>query len=173
MTGPARGERERAIGRATPLGPVGRPWSAARLVAAALAFATLGVAGLVMLSDRAPGLLRRVSERIDATDSTAIQAVGQATPPSDTLVHLVAWGTVMVLVGLATWSWRSLGVAAIAVFALSAATEVAQGSLTLTRNTELSDLAANFVGVLAGLALVVLWSITWSSLARRPVDDQR
>lgn len=151
-------------GRDAPLGPVGRPWSGARLLAAALALATLGVAGLVMLSDRAPGALQRVSNRLDASDRVSARAIGQATPPSDTMVHIVAWGAVMVLLGLAAWSWRSLTIAAVGVLAVSTLAEVAQEPLTSTRNTELSDLAANVVGITAGLLAVAAWSIAWRLL---------
>lgn len=119
-----------------------------------------------MLSDRAPGVLQRLSRRLDASDRVDVRALGEATPPSDTMVHLTAWAVVMVLVGLVTWSWRSLVTSGAGVAMLSTLVEVAQGSLTTTRNTELSDIAANLAGIAAGLLVVTAWSLSWSLLAR-------
>ncbi len=120
-----------------------------------------------MLSDRAPGALQRLSRRLDASERVDVRALGEATPPSDTLVHVIAWAVVMVLVGLATWSWRSLVAGGVGVAVLSVLVEVAQGPLTATRNTELSDIAANLAGITAGLLVVITWSLSWSLLAGR------
>lgn len=106
------------------------------------------------MSDRAPGLLRRLSARIDAGSSGAAQLASQARPQSDFEIHVVLWTIVTVFVGLAMWSSRSLLASAGGVLVLSVAAERAQGILTQTRDLQAADLVANFVGVSAGLGLV-------------------
>lgn len=125
-----------------------------------------GLAGLVvlaanttvLLSDRAPGLLRRLSDRLDA--STLQMVSTQVTPgrqlaESDFMIHVALWAMATALVGLAMGSTWSRTVAAGTVLAYSAGLELAQGVFTSGRSPHLSDMAGNAVGVAAGLALAV------------------
>lgn len=156
--------------RASPLGPGGRPFSPARVAVLLLVLGSLGVVGVLMLSDRAPGALRSVSDRLDAPARLPPNAVGDVTPASDTLVHLVVWGVVSALVGLVAWSWRSLAVGALGVLALATFVELAQDPLTRTRTTEASDLVTNAVGVGAGVLVVALWTLAWRAWSRVRLD---
>ena len=160
--------------RPTPLGPGGRPLRGLRIPVALLGLANVAANGVIMLSDRAPGLLRRLSTSVDAGVVRAATAAGAARaaadariPQSDVHVHLAVWASAALLVGLAAWSWPSLLVGAGAVFALSAGMEAAQGLYSSTRSVQLADLVANAVGVAAGAgaaALVaVLWRLAWGA----------
>ena len=106
------------------------------------------------MSDRAPGLLRRLSARIDPGSSRAAQLASQARPQSDFEIHVFLWAIVTVFVGLAMWSSRSLLASAVGMLVLSVAAERAQGILTQTRDLQAADLVANLFGVSAGLGLV-------------------
>ena len=144
----------RAAQRPSPLGPGGRPFARWRPLAALFAAVALSGSAALLLSDRAPGLLRRLSARIDTGSSRAAQVAAAARPQSDFEIHVFAWGAVAVFVGLAMWSSRSLLVSAIGVLLLSLAVERAQDVLTQTRALEVADVVANLVGVSAGLGLV-------------------
>jgi VanZ family protein len=109
---------------------------------------------VLLLSDRAPGFLQRLSSRIDSGSSRAARLAAETRPQSDFEIHVVVWAGITVLVGLAMWSSRSLLVSAVAVLALSVVAERAQLLITSTREMQLGDLAANTVGVLTGLGLV-------------------
>jgi hypothetical protein len=126
-------------------------------------FAVLGVAlvlfnVLLMLSDRAPGALRRVGgdfvrrlfERVDASERAAEVLADPRLPESDAIVHVVVWALAAALVGLAVWTWRGLVIGAVAVFATSLLVEAAQGRWSDTRAVEASDVRANLVGVVLG-----------------------
>ena len=115
--------------------------------------ALLGSA-VVLMSDRAPGLLGRLSARIDTGSSRAARLAARTRPQSDFELHLLVWGSITVLVGLTMWSNRSLLASAFAVLATSVAAERAQEALTQTRELQLGDLVANTIGMLAGLGLV-------------------
>jgi hypothetical protein len=117
------------------------------------AVALLG-AGLLLLSDRAPGLLRRLSLRIDSGSSRAAQVASQARPQSDFEIHVAIWAMVAALVGLAMWSKRSVLASAVVVFVGSMIADVAQQMVTSTRSAQASDIVANGFGTLAGLGLV-------------------
>jgi hypothetical protein len=124
--------------------------------------------GLLMLSDRAPGLLQRVSDRIDAPGSrvgrlTSLAPLSQ----SDTDVHIVAWATIMVATGVVVWSWRALPVTALVVFTFSVGVEIAQELFTDVRGFELSDVAANAVGVAVGVGVMIAGHLAWAALRRR------
>ena len=118
----------------------------------------LGSATL-LLSDRAPGLLGRVSRRIDAGSSRVARLASETRPQSDFEIHVLIWALVTVLVGLAMWSNRSLLASAVAVLAASVVAERAQEALSTTREMQLSDLVANGMGVLAGLGAVTCLAI--------------
>lgn len=153
--------------RPVPLGPGGRPLRGLRVVPALLLPAAIAVNGVVMLSDRAPGLLRRLSSRIDAGVARAAaagapQAVSDArVPQSDFPVHVLVWAAAALLVGLAAWSWLSLLLGAAGVFTVSVAVEVAQGLLSATRTVQSADVAANALGVAAGAVAVAAFALFW------------
>ena len=112
----------------------GRAPSTARRSWLRAGFAVLGVGVLLfnvllMLSDRAPGALRRVGgdfvrrlfARIDASERAADVLADPRLPESDAIVHVAVWALAVALVGLAVWTWRGLLVGAVAVFAVSLA----------------------------------------------------
>ncbi len=139
--------------RLSPLGPGGRPFAGLRPLAALLASGAILAGGLLLLSDRAPGLLERVSRRIDVGSRVA-QLAAETRSQSDFEIHVVLWGAVTVLVGLAMWSNRSLLASAVTILVVSGVAERAQGVLTETRSMQVADLAGNVIGVCAGLGLV-------------------
>ena len=128
----------------------------------------------LMVSDRAPGLLRRLfgdwvrrlSERIDAGARVASVASDPRLPESDALVHVAVWALAVSLVGLAVWTWTGLAVGTIVVFACSLAVEFAQGRLSDTREVEVSDVVANAFGIAIGVTVVAACYVAWSALAR-------
>lgn len=112
---------------------------------------------LVMLSDRAPGLLKRLATRVDAGGSRAAKAVSETPiPESDFEIHVLAWLVAALLVGMATWSWRSLALAGVSLFAFSMAVEGGQHLLTATRSAQLGDLTANAIGVALGIGVAAI-----------------
>lgn len=134
-------------------------------------FGVLGLAVVLfnialMLSDRAPGFLRRVfgdavvrlSERIDAT---ARIPAGQL-PESDAVVHIAVWAAAMLLVGLTIWTWRGLLIASLAVLTTSAGVEIAQGVYSSSRAVERTDAIANTIGVVLGTLLAASAYLLWS-----------
>ncbi len=139
--------------RLSPLGPGGRPFAGLRPLDALLALGAMLAGGLLLLSDRAPGLLERLSRRIDV-DSRVAQVAADTRSQSDFEIHIVLWGLVTVLVGLAMWSNRSLLAAAVTVLVVSGVAERAQGVLTDRRAMQVADLAGNVIGVCAGFGLV-------------------
>ncbi|MEM8619262.1 MAG: hypothetical protein AAGF73_06035 [Actinomycetota bacterium] len=134
--------------------------------------AALGAMSVIalMLSDRAPGVLRqvfgpaaeRLSNRIDA--SARLPSTEQL-PQSDFLVHVGLWAAITVLVGLTVWTWRGLVVGGVGVLTLSAFVEVAQGRYSTTRAVETSDVLANAVGVVAGMTAAAAAYLAWSAVA--------
>ncbi len=151
-----------------PLGPGGRPFGGWRVVPMLLALAAFAVNAVVLLSDRAPGLLRRLSRRIDAGVDRAAEVTrldGPARnvrlPQSDFDVHVAIWAVAALLVGLAMWSWSSLLVGNGLVFAASVVLELAQAGYTRSRAVQLADVAANAVGVLAGTVAVAAFAVVW------------
>ena len=123
-------------------------------MAALLAAVALSASAVLLLSDRAPGLLRRLSARLDAGSSRAAQLAFGARPQADFEIHVFLWAVVSVFVGLAMWSNGSLVTSATGVLLLSAAAERAQNVLTQSRALEMADVVANIVGVSAGFGLV-------------------
>lgn len=133
----------------------------------------LGFNAAIMLSDRAPGVLRRVfgdvarraSERIDAGGRPGRLASDPRLPESDTIVHIAVWGLAIVFVGLALWTWRGLVVGAVAVFLASVLVELLQGQVTETRVPQRGDVVANAIGVAAGSVVVATCYLAWSGAA--------
>jgi len=152
----------------TPLGPGGRPFRGWRIIPVLLSLVVLAANAVVLLSDRAPGLFRRLSARIDAGVSRAAGATGVDIPGgsvrgprSDFDVHVAIWATAAVLVGLAAWSWTSLLLANGMVFASSVALELAQRTATASRSASLGDVMGNAVGVIAGACAVAAFALLW------------
>jgi hypothetical protein len=125
---------------------------------------------VVLLSDRAPGLLRRLSDRLDV--SALRMASTQPAPPgrlpeSDFMIHVAMWALATALVCLAMGATWSKVVAAGTVLAYSVAVEVAQGVYTFSRSPQRSDLTGNALGVAAGLAVAVsVGFLLWCRPAR-------
>ncbi|MDQ3898043.1 MAG: hypothetical protein M3326_12530 [Actinomycetota bacterium] len=140
-----------------------------------LSLGAVAVNVILLLSDRAPGLLSRISRRIDAGVDRAANAAGVdvpggdvRVPQSDFGVHVVLWAVAALLVGLAMWSWLSLLLADGMVFATSVALELSQAVFTRSRNVQLSDVAGNATGILAGTLVVVAFALVWRATHPRP-----
>lgn len=151
----------------TPLGPGGRPFARWRGPVALLALLALVAVAPLMLSARAPKAISQAGERVtervrvespeaaEAADAARLRLERAGLDERDTLAHIGIWGAATLLVGLATWSWRSLIVAVVLIAVASTALEVFQETLSPTRITERSDVMANLVGIGLGLAVVV------------------
>ena len=159
----------------SPLGPGGRPFRGWRVLPLLLSVGAGAANAVVLLSDRAPGLLRRISRRIDAGVDQAANATGIDVPgrdgrgpPSDFDVHVAIWAVAALLVGLAMWSWLSLLLGSSLVLGASVALELAQAGYSRTRAVEMSDMAGNAVGVLAGTFAVAAFALLSRIIHRRP-----
>lgn len=125
----------------------------------------------IMLSDRAPGLLRRItlglaeriSRRLDTRTPTAL-ANDPRLPDGDVLVHVGVWAAATLLVGWAVWSWGGLLLGATAVLMISFAVEFAQERVTETRVFDVQDLVANTAGVTLGVVVAGLCYVLWNTL---------
>ena len=85
---------------------------------------------------------------------TGVDLASRSSVPidADTLGHLVLWAAVgLVAAGLATRSMARIRLA-VGLFALSGLVEVGQQYLSSSRSAELTDLAANGVGLVVGFA---------------------
>jgi len=127
-------------------------------------------AAVVLLSDRAPGLLAWFSDRIDTGSSRAARVASQVQPRTAFQMHLLLWAVITVLAGLAMWSSPSVLGAAVTVLVLSLASERAQDVITQTRHMQVSDAVANVFGVLAGLGFVSGLSTLFGWRDERPAD---
>lgn len=138
-----------------------RPSVGVRSVIALLGFGIVVSNAMLLLSDRAPGLLRtlfgdlaqRITDRLDA-NGTAEAALDARDIGNDSIVHFGLWAVATIVIGLAVWSWAGLAVAALTVAASSLALEVAQGRYSSSRAVEASDAAFNLLGVAAGVTVV-------------------
>ena len=83
----------------------------------------------------------------------------------DLVLHGIAYGVLVILGGML---WRRLRWVVVAVLAYSTLMEGFQYFVP-EREVHISDLAANVVGILAGLAIVVLWR---SQQAGRKLDNK-
>ena len=153
---------------APPLGPGGRPFRGWRVVPILLSLAAFAGNAVILLSDRAPGLLSRLSSRIDAGVHQAAGAAGVdvpggsvRVPQSDFDVHVVIWTVAALLVGLAMWSWASLVTGSALVLATSVALELAQPVFTRSRTVQLGDLMGNLLGVVTGTCAVAAFALAW------------
>ena len=148
----------------TPLGPGGRPLARWRGLVTMLAILALVAVVAVLLSARAPGVISEVSDRVatrvdrDAPEASAAaqRALARSgVKEHDTLAHIGLWAGAMVLVGLASWSWRSLIAGASVLLVSSTTLEVFQERLSPTRVSEWSDVVANVTGLAIGLVTVL------------------
>jgi len=126
---------------------------------------------VILLSDRAPGVFRRLSSRIDAGVQRAAGAAGVdvpggsvRVPRSDFDVHVAIWAVAALLVGLAMWSWASLVMGSAAVLVASAGLELAQNAYSRSRTVQLEDLMGNTLGVVTGTCAVAAFSLIWRLL---------
>jgi hypothetical protein len=132
---------------------------------------TLLTVAVLSLSDGILGPMRAgASTAVDVgravETETGVELGSRFSPPveADTIGHLVLWtGVGLVAAGLATRPGARLRLA-LGLFALSAAVEVGQRYLSSTRSAEITDLAANGVGLTVGFlayaaveALTRLW----------------
>lgn len=155
------------------ISPRRRPPLALRAFVALVAAVVVLANAAIMLSDRAPGVLRlfgfqlieRLSERIDTGGRAAEMASDPRLPESDALVHIGVWAVGAALVGLAIWTWRGLLVGAVGVFAVSVLIELGQARWTHTRVSQLADIRANALGVMLGTAFAALCYLAWSAVA--------
>jgi hypothetical protein len=134
-----------------------------------LSLGSFAANGAILLSDRAPGFLGRLSARVDAGLSRAAGATGLdvpgrdvGVPRSDFDVHVAIWALAALLVGLATWSWLSLLLANGLVFSASVGLELSQRFLTTSRQVQLQDLFGNALGVVTGTCAVAAFALLWS-----------
>lgn len=136
----------------------------------------------LLLSDRAPGVVRmvfgdrvrRLWERIDASERVDLPAASEL-PSPDFVIHVGIWAVVAGLVGLTVWTWRGLALSALVLAALSALLELAQGRYATTRAVEASDAVGNLVGIGLGTVAAAACYVVWSALAglARLVSDGR
>ena len=138
-----------------------------------LSLGALCLNAVILLSDRAPGVFRRLSARIDSEVQRAAGAAGVdvpgrglRAPQSDFDIHVLIWGVAALLVGLAAWSWVSLFMASSTVFASSVVLELAQGAYSRTRSVQFSDIVGNALGVVVGTFVVGAFAVTWMAGAR-------
>lgn len=148
-----------------------RPPVALRVLFALVGLAVIGSNTAIMLSDRAPGVLRRLSagfadrlsERLDTTAPRRL-ATDPRLPDSDLLVHIGLWAVAVILVGWALWTWAGLAIGASGVLALSFVVEVAQERMTSTRVFDPPDLVANTIGVALGTIVVAASYVAWNAV---------
>jgi hypothetical protein len=154
--------------RPPPLGPGGRPFRGWRAVPLLLSLVALAVNAVLLLSDRAPGFLSRVSARIDAGVHRAAGAAGVdvpggsvRVPQSDFDVHVAIWALAALLVGLGMWSWASLVMASAAVLVASGVLELAQQAYSRSRSVQIEDMLGNTLGVVTGTCAVAAFALVW------------
>jgi hypothetical protein len=162
------------VRRPPPLGPGGRPFRGLRTLAFLLSLGAGAVNAVILLSDRAPGLLSRVSARIDAGVNRAAGAAGVnvpgtsvGVPRSDFDIHVLIWAVAALLLGLAMWSWASLLLGSAVVLVVSAALEFAQQEFSTLRTVQLHDLVGNTLGVATGACAVAAFALLWRLFVSR------
>lgn len=148
-----------------------RPPVALRALVALVGVAVVASNAAIMLSDRAPGLLRRItlglaeriSRRLD-TRTPAALARDPRLPDGDMLVHIGVWAAATILVGWALWSWGGVLIGSAGVLMTSYVVEFMQERVTDTRVFDIGDLAANTLGVLLGAAVVAVSYLLWNTI---------
>ena len=152
--------------------PLDRPPAWGRLFVGLLGVVAMLTTAALLLSDRAPDILRSVFgerarqlwARIDSGNRVDLAAGSQVTQP-DFMVHVALWTVVTVLAGFAIWTWRGLLIAVVTLAAASVGLELAQGRYADTRNVQASDALANLVGISAGATAAGLCYLAWSGTA--------
>jgi hypothetical protein len=150
-----------------------RPSLGVRSAIAVLAFGIVLANATLLLSDRAPRVLRslfgdpvrRITERLDANGSAGA-ALGARDIGGDSIVHFGLWAVAMLVVGLAVWSWAGLVLASVTVAATSLILEVAQGRYSSSRAVEAADAAFNLLGVAVGAGVAAAVYVTVDGLGR-------
>jgi hypothetical protein len=139
-----------------------RPWIAvAGLVILALMLP-------IMLAERAPDLARGIGRWVETSDNALARfADSLRLPRSAFEIHVVAWAAAGLVAGLLSWSWRSFVALGAAALAASLGLEVAQGVLTETRSTSLSDAVGNTIGIAVGLGAAAVATLAWVSITAR------
>ena len=152
--------------------PRHRPPVAVRGFIALLALAACAFAAVLMISDRAPGVLvdvfgdtvRQLWDRVDASQRARF-ATDAALPEKDFVIHVAVWASITGLVALAIWTWAGLVAAVFGVFGLSVVIELGQGRFSSTRSVESIDIVANAVGVAAGATAAAVVIVGWTLVA--------
>lgn len=124
----------------------------------------------LMMSDRAPGITRRLfggfaerlADRLDASGTVDAADL----PGNDAIVHIGVWAAATLLVVLTVWRWTALLPVAVAVFGASVVVEIGQGRYSSSRAVEVSDVLANAVGVAIGTGGAVACMAVWSAISR-------
>ena len=114
-------------------------------------FSSRGFAAVGDAADGARLVVRGVEGRLD----TNIIDRSDVPWAEDEIAHLLGWGALTLLVGLAFRGRRAPGDLAVAVFAASIGIEFLQKLLTTTRSMEAEDISANALGVMLGLMVLV------------------
>ena len=149
----------------------GRPPLAFRVCIGLVALGGLLFTAALLLSDRAPGMMRRVLggaaerlwARIDAAGApTTLGQEARARP--DFVVHVIVWAVVTMLLALTVWTVYGVVLAMAGAFAAGVALELLQGRWSHSRAVEFADVLGNATGVLVGavaaLGVMGLWSVT-------------
>ena len=98
--------------------------TALRWLSGVMGVLVLAANTVILLSDRAPGLFRRLSARLDASSLQPVSAQvppGGRLPETDFMIHVALWALATVLVALAMGPVWSKAMAAGTVLAYSAA----------------------------------------------------
>jgi hypothetical protein len=133
--------------------------------------ALVPVAVFLLLSDRAPLIVEDGLETARARGRSAEHRLGlHFDLPSlpyhwEQVGHATLWGIVAALGGILVYRLVSLVAVGITVYAVSALAEVAQMLFSVTRDAQAGDLAANAVGITAGL--LVVWATGRLVVARQ------
>ncbi len=152
--------------------PQDRPPTTGRLFIGLIGVAAMLTTAALLLSDRAPGILRsvfgdrarRLWARIDTGNRVDV-ASGTGVTQADFMVHVALWTVVTVLAGFAIWTWRGLFIAVGVLAAASVGLELAQGRYATTRNVQATDALANLVGIGAGATVAGICYLSWSGVA--------
>ncbi len=153
--------------------PTHRPSPSVRSAIGTLGVALGALTVVLLLSDRAPSVLRGtfgataadLAQRFNV-EARAMLFLDDGLPEADTLFHIGLWAGVTVLAALTVWTWRGAAVSAVAVFAASVLLEYAQGQYSSTRVVELRDVHANGLGVIVGFVTAAACFATWTALSR-------
>lgn len=120
----------------------------------AVLWLSLSSRGFSMVGDAADGA-RVVVRGVEGQLDTNIIDRSDVPWAADEVAHLLGWGGMMVAVGLAFRTRRSLSDLAVGVFGASIGIEVMQKLFTTSRSMEAEDISANALGVMLGLMFLV------------------